>query len=170
MKKKDLLKLNILLLSGLLLTSCSKKNKNTGLYYMKEEQGSIEIDGRIKYENMRNYKFIALYNYKTNEINYYLVSKKMRRGFETNEHIYYDIFTGKEIFREEIEEIEEPTEEKIESKEIYKTYEYNVEDYLIENNKIKNTYSEYDAKKIIEDLKSQYESLSTQKSLKLKKN
>ena len=169
MKKKDLLKLNILLLSGLLLTSCNIKNQNTGLYYTKKEQEKNEIDGTIPYNKMKNYKFIVLYNYNSNKEEYYISSKNTIRGMNNSKYVYNDIFTGQEIFKEETELIE-PTENKIKTNDIYKVYEESLEKYLINNNIIQKNYSIDDTKSILENLTKDYQNLSNPKTLKLKKD
>ena len=171
MNKKTLLSLKAILLgTSILLTGCSNKNKNTGLYYIKSDEGNIEIDGRITYEKMKDYKFITLYNYDTEETENYIVAKKIDNRSEESEYKYYDVLTGKVIFKEPTEEIIEPTEEIMEVSNIYKVYEVSMDYYLTKEDLIRKSYSQANVKTIIENLKNDYQELNSGKTLKLKRN
>ena len=171
MKRKNILKLEALLLtSTLLLTSCASKNKKSNLYHVKQDNNTLEVNEGISRNQLNDYSFIVLYNYDKRITEYYIVSKSLNNGYEGPEYVCYDALTGLAVYREPTEEIIKPTEEVTNGQNIYKMYELPLNYYLSEENYLKDSYSEEEIRMILESLTQYYDNLTPTNTLTLKKD
>lgn len=171
MKRKNILKLEALLLtSTLLLTSCASRNKKNNLYHVEQNNNTLEVNNGISRNQLNDYSFIVLYNYDKRITEYYIVSKSLNNGYEGPEYVYYDALTGLAVYREPTEEIIKPTEEVTNGQNIYKMYELPLNYYLSEENYLKDSYSEEEIRMILESLTQYYDNLTSTNTLTLKKD
>lgn len=135
-------KLNSKILSYVLGIAISTSLSGCGDNYKRFEyntnsQGDIIVDGNISYEILCDYKLIELKLLDKNEL--YIVKEVLCDRFRVG---YMNIFTGKEICKSD-------------SKDIVKIY--NLSEYLLSYNEVKNEYTISDVERIYDEIKDNYE-------------
>lgn len=133
------------------LTGC-----RNGLEYQENENGQVIVNGNISYNTLKNYYFIEIDNPDFDNTEYYIAQRESIKPLENIIYTYTDVLTNKEIFRRK-ENNNEYFDEGLFANDIVTNRKFikeiKVEDYLLSENFIKNTYTVDEIKQILEAIK-----------------
>ena len=147
--------INKKLISGLLIVSlaaplagCDSK-ENTGSYswleYKKDDSGAFVCNDVMTYEQIRDTKVIEL-GFDGRQTVYLAYLIDYSTALSNRSRTYYNVFGGQILYVKPDDDTE-----------LTILYEANLVDYLVSYDKVQDTYKEEELKKILEQIKADYE-------------
>jgi len=123
------------------LTGCTAN----GFKYKENSNNEIVVEGTISYNQLKNCYYVEIENPDYDKMEYYISKKE--RTYRSDLYLYIDLFIGKKIF----EKCEDDYYKNKTSR--FLKIEDKLEDYLLSENFIKESYTIDDVNKILDEMK-----------------